>query len=238
MNGAAITHSTLLAMSGQIQFGTDDFAENPEARCPVLLLLDTSGSMGGAPIAELNAGLVTLKDELLADSLAAKRVELAIVTFGPAQVQHDFTGASSFSPPTLTAQNDTPIGSAISQGLELLRQRKDTYRANGIAFYRPWVFLITDGGPTDNWQHAAAAVRHGEETKSFSFFAVGVQGARMDILAQLSPARPPLTLQGLRFRDLFVWLSNSMKSVSRSTPNTEVPIENPTAAGGWASAPA
>jgi hypothetical protein len=48
------------------------FADNPEPRCPCLLLLDVSGSMRGQPIAELNAGLTTFKDELMADALAAK----------------------------------------------------------------------------------------------------------------------------------------------------------------------
>jgi uncharacterized protein YegL len=69
-------------MSEQIPFGTDDFAENPEPRCPSVLILDVSGSMGGAPIAELNAGLQVYRDELAADSLAAKRVEVAVLTFG------------------------------------------------------------------------------------------------------------------------------------------------------------
>ena len=46
----------------QVPFGAAEFADNPEPRCPCLLLLDTSGSMAGAPIAELNAGLVTFKD--------------------------------------------------------------------------------------------------------------------------------------------------------------------------------
>lgn len=41
----------------QQPFADAEFAENPEQRCPCLLLLDTSGSMGGRPIAELNEGL-------------------------------------------------------------------------------------------------------------------------------------------------------------------------------------
>lgn len=86
-------------MSEQITFATSDFASNPEPRCPCILLLDVSGSMNGRPINELNAGLVTFRDELLADPLALKRVELGIVTFGPVHVEQPFTSAANFFPP-------------------------------------------------------------------------------------------------------------------------------------------
>jgi len=217
--------------SEQIAFGTDSFADNPEPRCPCLLLLDTSASMAGRPTQELNDGLNAFKEELISDSLAMKRVEVAIVTFGPVNVENHFQTAASFYPPTLNANSDTPMGAAIKEGLELIRQRKQEYRANGISFYRPWVFLITDGSPTDEWHSAAALVKEGENSKSFAFFAVGVQGANMEILRQIS-VREPLKLEGLKFRELFQWLSNSMKSVSHSVPNTEVPLESPK---GWAS---
>jgi uncharacterized protein YegL len=113
----------------------------------------------------------------------------------------------------------------------MVKQRKEEYRSNGVSYYRPWVFLITDGGPTDTWQSAAVAVKEGEASKAFAFFAIGVQGANMDTLRQLS-VREPLLLQGLKFRDLFKWLSSSLRSVSRSTPGTEVSLESPK---GWAS---
>jgi uncharacterized protein YegL len=171
-----------------------------------------------------------LKDELAADALALKRVEVAVVTFGPVKVENSFHTAPHFFPPALQASGDTPMGAAIQHGLDMVKQRKEEYRANGISFYRPWVFLITDGGPTDRWQSAATMVHEGETSRAFAFFAVGVQGANMDILKQIS-VREPLKLQGLRFRDLFQWLSNSMKSVSRSTPGVTVPIAPPS---GWA----
>ena len=220
----------------QIPFDHPELVINPEPRCACLLLLDTSGSMSGRPIAELNAGLVTLKDELMADAMAVQRVEIGVITFGPVRVQSDFQSPDMWTPPQLQAGSDTPMGAAIEQGLQMLDARKQVYRHSGITYYRPWVLLITDGAPTDNWRNAASLIHQGdnEERKSFSFFGVGVEGANMEILAQIS-RREPLKLQGLRFRDLFAWLSSSLGGVSKSTPGTQVLLPPPTGPSGWAS---
>src|SRR5437868_2538714 len=160
------------------------FAESPEPRCASVLLLDVSGSMAGAPLQQLQEGLAVYKDELFADNLARKRVEIGIVTFGGSvQVAQPFTTAEFFNAPTLVATGETPMGAAIVTGLDLLKTRKDEYKTGGIGYYRPWVFLITDGAPTDfstpQWTEAVNRVREGEEKKAFSFFAVGVEGADM-----------------------------------------------------------
>jgi uncharacterized protein YegL len=213
----------------QQPLGAVTFAENPEPRCPCLLLLDTSGSMAGQAISELNNGIKEFYQELQNDSLAIKRVEVALVSFGPVRVISEFNTADVSLDPELEAVGDTPMGEAIKKGIDLIRARKEQYRANGISFYRPWIFLITDGAPTDEWQSAAALVREGEASKSFAFFAIGVQKADMKILKQIA-VREPVKLQGLKFREFFQWLSNSMKSASRSNPGDKIMLAPPR---GW-----
>ncbi len=217
----------------QLPFDEPEFVSNPEPRCPCLLLVDTSTSMRGRPMAELNDGLQTFKSQLMSDDMATQRVEVGIVTFGPVRVHTPFQTAETFQAPTLQANGDTPLGAAIDQGLDMLEARKRAYKEAGIAYYRPWVFLITDGAPTDLWRAAAARVREGDSTrKSFSFFAVGVEGADMQTLTQICAAdRPPIKLAGLNFRELFSWLSSSLGSVAKSQPGQMVALAAPT---GWA----
>ena len=200
--------------------GQPEFVENPENRCPVILLVDTSGSMAGGPIEALNEGLKTFRETVLEDEQASLRVDVAIVGFGPVELVQDFVTIDQLNPPHLVANGLTPMGEAISFALDLLESRKVTYRANGIQYYRPWVFLITDGAPNPGspWQQAAQRVQMAEQQRKLSFFAVGVQGADMNTLSQVAPPmRPPLMLNGLDFKSMFLWLSDSMVRVSSST---------------------
>ena len=194
-----------------------EFATNPEPRCACVLLLDVSGSMTGAPVNALNEGLRAFATDVAGDPLARQRVEVAMVTFGEGGVQtrQEFVTAGEYTPVTLTAGGATPMGEAIERGLDLVEDRKAQYRANGIAYYRPWVFLITDGQPTDQWENAARRVHEAEEANALAFFGVGVQGADMDVLGRIA-TRTPLRLDGLRFVELFLWLSRSQRSVSAS----------------------
>jgi uncharacterized protein YegL len=219
----------------QVPFGNMEFADNPEPRCACLLLLDTSGSMKGNKIAQLNAGLAEFARQLRADSIASKRVEVGVMTFGPVKVVQPFVTADTFIAPTLRAEGDTPMGEAILKAAELVSERKKAYRANGIGYYRPWIFMISDGAPTDNIVKASDAIKKGEAKKSFMFYSVGVENAEIGTLARIA-VRRPLRLKGLAFGQLFVWLSDSLSSVSRSQISDAPELENPAAPDGWAAA--
>lgn len=112
------------------------------------------------------------------------------------------------------------MGGAILQGLDILEIRKAMYRANGVAYYRPWIFLITDGEPQGESdsvvEQATRRIGDSEAGKRVAFFAVGVEEANMTRLSQIV-VRQPLKLKGLNFRELFIWLSASMQQVSQSS---------------------
>ncbi|MDO5675387.1 MAG: VWA domain-containing protein [bacterium] len=217
--------------------------ENYDPRCPCLLVLDTSGSMHGEPIKELNQGLRRFRDELCEDPLAARRVEVGMITFGgSARMVQDFVTASAFTPPVLEASGGTPMGAALELALDRLLRRKQDLKNDGIPYYQPWLFLVTDGAPTDAWREAAAAVQaEGSKDKNskatdkgINVFVVGVEGADMQTLAQVAPPnRPPLKLKGLQFADMFVWISQSLGQVTNSNPGDKVGLQTPIGDSGW-----
>ena len=248
------------------------FAENPEPRCPCVLVVDVSSSMEGNKIEQLNEGLAAFARELKTDLLASLRTEVAIVIFkGVAEIAQDFVTADQFSPQRLSADegivieedqcypqplsigdgtNERPPdymsedglycykgpfrllgGTNLSEGVNLaldeIEKRKQMYRDNGIDYFRPWLFLITDGEPTEHQEvvdNMSRRLKDADSQKRVAAFSVGVEGANMDVLARISPRRP-LMLKGLDFSSMFVWLSHSMSRVSRSRTDDEITLD-------------
>lgn len=242
-------------------FDQTEFADNPEPRCPVVLVLDTSGSMQGKAIQDLNEGLRAFAAALKADRLASLRVEVAVISFGgkvrtldvrgagpsngkevvifnpmglavrpkvnqvPFDAHQAFVTVDQLQVPVLEANGDTPLGEAVSRALALLRERKEIYKQNGLDYFRPWIFTITDGKPTDKgWEAVAEQVRLEETRKGVVFYGVGVEGADLQVLGRFSSARPALRLKGLAFGELFTWLSKSLSAITHSRPGEQAPL--------------
>jgi uncharacterized protein YegL len=218
--------------------------EHPEeSHCATVLVLDVSGSMSSQDkIGQLNAGLKFFKEDVMSNNLARKRVDLAVVTFGnDVKVTHDFSSIESFEPPALAAVGNTPMGGAILKALEMVESRKQEYKDQAVSYFRPWVFLLTDGDPTDMnqgdalWSEVVQKVHDGEQAHKFLFFAVAVDPARTDLLEQIAPPnRRPLQLREGCFRELFQWLSRSQVKFSCSKVGDQVQVDSPS---GWTDMP-
>jgi uncharacterized protein YegL len=214
--------------------------DNTEQRTPLVLVLDCSGSMAGAPMAQLNEGLRVLEQELKNDAIASKRVRILLVEYGGmdnAQVVGDWQDAMDFTAPTLEASGTTPTGQAVDLALAKIEEEKQNFKSAGIAYTRPWMFLMSDGQPTDDWQGAADRCRDAEQANKVAMFPLAVgDGANADGLGQFSSkgAAAVKKLDGLKFHELFLWLSASMKVVSQARPGGQAQLP---AADSWSSAP-
>jgi uncharacterized protein YegL len=199
-----------------------EFAENANERTPCILVLDCSGSMRGEPIKQLNSGLQALEKELKEDIDASSRVQLLVIkAYGKddAEVSSDWVDAMNFTAPVMDASGLSPIGKAMELALQKIEEQKCLYDSCGVTSKRPWIFLISDGEPTDyGWEQAAEKCREAQQNKKVVIHAVGTQGANLDKLAKFS-LMAPKRLSGLKFTEFFLWLSRSVSCVSRAAPN-------------------
>jgi uncharacterized protein YegL len=210
----------------------EDLIENPTPRCACILVLDTSGSMNGTPIGELNAGVVQFIGEVKSDELAQYSVELGCVTAGPdVQVQLQISPAHLIDAVRqFSANGGTPLGEAVDKALDMLEIRKNEYKSKGVPYYQPWLVIISDGAPNDSWQSAAARAKGMADNRKLVVMPIGVSGADLGILSRFSN-RPAKALAGLKFREFFQWLSASMARVSVSGSTTASVNLPPTS--GW-----
>ncbi len=210
-----------------------DLINNPTPRVAVCLCLDTSGSMAGRPIEELNNGIKTFFDAIRNDETAYYAAEIAIVTFGDENVKccRDFSSLEvTPDAPTLYAGGLTPMGEAVSLALEKLENRKADYRNKGVDYFQPWLVLMSDGAPNGDpnvLRRAKEQTVALSNARKLSVFSIGIgNDADMNELSEFSlPKRRALRLQGLKFNQFFEWLSKSVSRTSQSTPGENVTLD-------------
>ncbi|NEP87621.1 MAG: VWA domain-containing protein [Okeania sp. SIO2C2] len=189
-----------------------------EPKIPVVLLLDTSSSMYGQRIDSLNDGITSFKQEFEPNTNPSQNVELAIITCNSnGRTVQEFVSIDKFLPSPLKAEGTTTIGKGIDLALDEIENYQNSKK--------PWVFLIIGSSPTDDWQKSAQLIRQAVEMNKLNFFVVAVQGADMISLEEIAPLNtPPKLLNGLKFRELFHWIAENLKTVSNSEPGAAISI--------------
>lgn len=189
-------------------------------KLPIYLLLDTSGSMHGEPIEAVKNGVDMLVSTLLSDPYALETAYLSVITFDSAAQQLvQLTELPKFQAPQLQAAGCTALGGALA----LLAQRIDTEVTTTTAEqkgdWRPLVFIMTDGKPTDDLQFGLEQFRQ-RKTGMVVACAAG-QGADTATLQQITPNVVQLaTADSSTIKAFFKWVSASISTSSKAVENT------------------
>jgi uncharacterized protein YegL len=183
-------------------------------RLPVYLLLDTSGSMMGEPIESVKSGVQTMISALRQDPYALETAYLSIITFSSTANQLvPLTELTNFQTPNIEASGTTSLGGALS----LLAQRADVEVAKTTSEqkgdWKPIVFIMTDGMPTDDWQKGLKEF----QSKKWGMVVACAAGQAVDttILKQVTEVVVQLdTADSSSFKAFFKWVSASISTSS------------------------
>lgn len=185
-------------------------------RLPVYLLLDCSSSMTGQPIEQVRQGLRALLHDLSTEPMAIETVYLSVITFhSTAQQVIPLTELLQFKEPHIEANGATALGAALRLLRDRLEKevRKNTEDQKGD--WKPLVFLMTDGMPTDAWEVAADDIKK-QKIANLIAFAAG-PGAEVKNLKHIteivlkSDDLSPGTLKAF-----FQWMSQSILRTGKS----------------------
>ena len=213
------------------EINASDFGNSTKRRLPICFCLDTSGSMQGDPIKQLNMGLQNFMSSIKANDDTRSATDIAIITFGSSvDIVLPFGRISKDKrlPDIQASTSLTPIGEGVLTALELLNARKLGYRELGIKYFQPWIVVITDGAPMGpnamaNYKAAVDACNELERNDKLVVFNIGVGNAvDYDLLKQLSVKRPePISVASAEFGKLFEFLGSSSSSVVSSGMNDD-----------------
>ncbi len=187
-------------------------------RLPVYLLLDCSGSMMGEPIEAVRQGVKALLSELRGDPQALETAYLSVITFdSQARQIMPLTELMQFQEPEIKASGATALGGALSVLIDCIDQevRKSTETQKGD--WRPLVFILTDGSPSDMEEFNKAVARL-KDVKVANIIACAA-GSKADTTYLRQITENVLMMNTLSAGDMaqfFAWVSGSIKMSSKS----------------------
>lgn len=213
----------------------EDLVINPTTRVPMVFCLDTSGSMAGRKIEELNKALKDFYSVLLEDRTAKYAADACVVTFdSDVRVVRPFENVSHNNVPKINSPSGvTKLGEGVEKALDCLVARKQEYKDNGIEYYQPWLILMTDGKPVQSdptvIDRAAQQCVELEAARKLTVIPIyigesGEQDEALAIMNRFTELQSARSFNPEILSELFRWISMSATTISNSGTGDEPQI--------------
>lgn len=189
-------------------------------RLPVFIVVDVSESMVGQAIAAMQKGVQLLLQALKKDPQVIEIGAISVISFGAkAKVEVPLVSVLDVRPPSFGLSSGTSLGAAFNllKSEVDARVKKTTHEVRGD--YKPIIFLITDGRPTDDWRSGYTRFR--QRYPSLTIHAVGCgDDVDFSILREITPNTYVLeAMDESSFGKLFQCVTASIRSATASMMN-------------------
>jgi len=187
-------------------------------RLPIFFLLDVSESMVGLPLNAVEEGMERIVSSLRQDPSALETAYVSVIAFaGKAKVISPLTDIVSFYPPKLPIGGGTSLGLGLETLMNEIDKKVILRSQSRQRDWKPLVFLITDGKPTDNTKRSIQKWKSNYSNKATMVAITLGENADISILKQLTPH--VLIYEGSSnddFKKFFDWISASVQSHSQA----------------------
>ena len=197
---------------------------------PVAIVCDTSGSMSGTPIQNVNLSVNRFTEDVCKDPKADGLVDVAVISFNhePTVVQ-GFRPITELQPVQFSAGGGANISAALEMAIKKIRERCHLYEENGIEIKMPYIILITDGYGGDVTE-ISRIIKQRTADKKMQLWVLAVKGYDKETIAKLTDGKRVFELvneDGYDFTDFFDLMAISIKALSTSSPDQHIHVDNP-----------
>ena len=153
----------------------------------IFFLIDTSGSMKGTKMGELNAVMEELIPEIRRVGEADTDVKIAVLTFSTSVMwmYSEPISIEEFEWTRLRADGVTSMGAAFKE-LNIRMSRNSFLNSPSLSF-APVIFLLSDGAPNDDWKKGLETLRQNRWFQYGLKIALGIGSeVDMDVLREFT----------------------------------------------------
>ena len=223
----------------QLRTDNNRFNELPRAlnedHMSVLFLIDTSGSMGGTPIRNAEAGVNGFRSFLAADQ-CRDCVDVCVMAFDDRpRVIADWAPVSVMRDISLDAGGTTALYDGVDEAIDKIRERSTVYTQLNITERKPYLIVLSDGYDNASCRDRASVVAHvsnringdklklfflgyGDYDRSAAAALTSAGGTKRSLAFEVSGPDAP-------FSEFFDFVTNSVKAASTSAPGALIHVD-------------